>query len=75
MVCIPLTVRHHATQRKWAADHRNWMQSKWNQVMFTYKSRLSLECDTRYVLVWTATAGSDVVQSGRPIFDDFSQHL
>ncbi|GFU67932.1 hypothetical protein TNCV_1364761 [Trichonephila clavipes] len=24
---------------------------------------------------WTATAGSDVVQSGRPIFDDFSQHL
>ncbi|GFU73009.1 hypothetical protein TNCV_4637431 [Trichonephila clavipes] len=33
-------------------------------------------------LVWwvereerTATAGSDVVQSGRPIFDDFFQHL
>ncbi|GFV87737.1 hypothetical protein TNCV_780191 [Trichonephila clavipes] len=23
----------------------------------------------------TATAGSDVVQSGRPIFDDFCQHL
>ncbi|GFW71497.1 hypothetical protein TNCV_3460231 [Trichonephila clavipes] len=23
----------------------------------------------------TATAGSNVVQSGRPIFDDFSQHL
>ncbi|GFX30538.1 hypothetical protein TNCV_3461891 [Trichonephila clavipes] len=27
------------------------------------------------VLSWTATAGSDVVQSGRPIFDDFFQHL
>ncbi|GFV39881.1 hypothetical protein TNCV_1850191 [Trichonephila clavipes] len=26
-------------------------------------------------LVRTATAGSDVVQSGRPIFDDFFQHL
>ncbi|GFU70101.1 putative RNA-directed DNA polymerase from transposon BS [Trichonephila clavipes] len=26
-------------------------------------------------LKWTATAGSDVVQSGRPIFDDFFQHL
>ncbi|GFW68806.1 hypothetical protein TNCV_3640201 [Trichonephila clavipes] len=26
-------------------------------------------------LGWTATAGSDVVQSGRPIFDDFFQHL
>ncbi|GFU60258.1 hypothetical protein TNCV_4249571 [Trichonephila clavipes] len=25
--------------------------------------------------VETATAGSDVVQSGRPIFDDFFQHL
>ncbi|GFT11386.1 hypothetical protein TNCV_1144521 [Trichonephila clavipes] len=25
--------------------------------------------------VLTATAGSDVVQSGRPIFDDFFQHL
>ncbi|GFW61463.1 hypothetical protein TNCV_347111 [Trichonephila clavipes] len=24
---------------------------------------------------WTATAGSDIVQSGRPIFDDFFQHL
>ncbi|GFS90499.1 hypothetical protein TNCV_4097031 [Trichonephila clavipes] len=23
----------------------------------------------------TATAGSDVVQSGRPMFDDFFQHL
>ncbi|GFV68303.1 hypothetical protein TNCV_2203341 [Trichonephila clavipes] len=26
-------------------------------------------------LVKTATAGSDVVQSGRPMFDDFFQHL
>ncbi|GFS62572.1 hypothetical protein TNCV_1263251 [Trichonephila clavipes] len=26
-------------------------------------------------LIWTATAGSDVVQSGRPIFDGFFQHL
>ncbi|GFU44529.1 hypothetical protein TNCV_1506441 [Trichonephila clavipes] len=25
--------------------------------------------------VRTATAGSDVVQSGRPVFDDFFQHL
>ncbi|GFW63350.1 hypothetical protein TNCV_400161 [Trichonephila clavipes] len=27
------------------------------------------------VVVRTTTAGSDVVQSGRPIFDDFFQHL
>ncbi|GFU59881.1 hypothetical protein TNCV_4726481 [Trichonephila clavipes] len=26
-------------------------------------------------LGWTSTAGSNVVQSGRPIFDDFFQHL
>ncbi|GFW78645.1 hypothetical protein TNCV_4260681 [Trichonephila clavipes] len=30
---------------------------------------------TRYNFLRTATAGSDVVQSGRPIFDDFFQHL
>ncbi|GFU56780.1 hypothetical protein TNCV_4041821 [Trichonephila clavipes] len=29
----------------------------------------------KYRIYWTATAGSDVVQSGRPIFDDFFQHL
>ncbi|GFU79876.1 hypothetical protein TNCV_577561 [Trichonephila clavipes] len=29
-----------------------------------------------FAVKWTtATAGSDVVQSGRPIFDDFFQHL
>ncbi|GFY20759.1 hypothetical protein TNCV_1119931 [Trichonephila clavipes] len=34
--------------------------------------------ETQYSPVYvvrTATAGSDVVQSGRPIFDDFFQHL
>ncbi|GFW71587.1 hypothetical protein TNCV_2548011 [Trichonephila clavipes] len=36
-------------------------------------------CRPRYLIMIkikrTATAGSDVVQSGRPIFDDFFQHL
>ncbi|GFX93549.1 hypothetical protein TNCV_1094891 [Trichonephila clavipes] len=32
------------------------------------------QCNARVVHM-TATAGSDVVQSGRPIFDDFFQHL
>ncbi|GFW29587.1 hypothetical protein TNCV_435451 [Trichonephila clavipes] len=31
--------------------------------------------DTSSQVFMTATAGSDVVQSGRPIFDDFFQHL
>ncbi|GFU89094.1 hypothetical protein TNCV_2895421 [Trichonephila clavipes] len=32
-------------------------------------------CCAEISLGRTATAGSDVVQSGRPIFDDFFQHL
>ncbi|GFX20490.1 hypothetical protein TNCV_3488471 [Trichonephila clavipes] len=32
------------------------------------------ECE-RSKEIRTATAGSDLVQSGRPIFDDFFQHL
>ncbi|GFV20689.1 uncharacterized protein TNCV_777341 [Trichonephila clavipes] len=32
-------------------------------------------CAIKNLLKKTATAGSDVVQSGRPIFDDFFQHL
>ncbi|GFV82000.1 HTH_Tnp_Tc3_2 domain-containing protein [Trichonephila clavipes] len=90
MVCIPLTPRHRAARRRWAAEHRDWKQHDWSQELFTDEYRFSLECDTRRVLVWrdmgtrnnpafvrerTATAGSDVVQSGSPIFDDFFQHL
>ncbi|GFT05385.1 transposable element Tcb2 transposase [Trichonephila clavipes] len=52
MVCIPLTPRHRATRRRWAAEHRDWEQHDWSQVLFTDESRFSLECDTRRVLVW-----------------------
>ncbi|GFW26898.1 transposable element Tcb2 transposase [Trichonephila clavipes] len=52
MVCIPLTSRHHAARRRWAAEHRDWEQHDWSQVLFTDESRFSLECDTRRVLVW-----------------------
>ncbi|GFV47506.1 hypothetical protein TNCV_904671 [Trichonephila clavipes] len=38
-------------------------------------SRMLDEHLTDDVVRRTATAGSDVVQSGRPIFDDFFQHL
>ncbi|GFW32335.1 hypothetical protein TNCV_674941 [Trichonephila clavipes] len=37
--------------------------------------RRPLPPNTLRVRTETATAGSDVVQSGRPIFDDFFQHL
>ncbi|GFU90452.1 transposable element Tcb2 transposase [Trichonephila clavipes] len=52
MVCILLTPRHRATRRRWAAEHRDWKQHDWSQVLFTDESRFSLECDTRRVLVW-----------------------
>ncbi|GFV00552.1 hypothetical protein TNCV_3645301 [Trichonephila clavipes] len=51
--------------------------------MFTYKNRHILEQEMYNIPIeeyrkeegMTATAGSDVVQSGRPIFDYFFQHL
>ncbi|GFW54508.1 HTH_Tnp_Tc3_2 domain-containing protein [Trichonephila clavipes] len=52
MVCIPLTPRHRAARRRWAAEHRDWEQHDWSQMLFTDESRFSLECDTRRVLVW-----------------------
>ncbi|GFT97952.1 hypothetical protein TNCV_2168401 [Trichonephila clavipes] len=42
------------------------------------RNKLFFSSPTKYTIEpsWpTATAGSDVVQSGRPIFDDFFQHL
>ncbi|GFV25264.1 transposable element Tcb2 transposase [Trichonephila clavipes] len=52
MVCIPLTPRHRAARRRWAAEHRDWEQHDSSQVLFTNESRFSLECDTRRVLIW-----------------------
>ncbi|GFU83213.1 transposable element Tcb2 transposase [Trichonephila clavipes] len=52
MVCIPLTPRHRAARRRWAAENRDWEQHDWSQVVFTDESRFSLECGTRRVLVW-----------------------
>ncbi|GFX22174.1 transposable element Tc1 transposase [Trichonephila clavipes] len=52
MVCIPLTPRHRVARRRWAAEHRDWEQHDWSQVLFTDESRFCLECDTRPVLVW-----------------------
>ncbi|GFW18629.1 hypothetical protein TNCV_1222901 [Trichonephila clavipes] len=47
--------------------------------LFKSKDLIPYSSNTRGAAVaqWsrTATAGSDVVQSGRPIFDDFFQHL
>ncbi|GFT02740.1 transposable element Tcb2 transposase [Trichonephila clavipes] len=50
MVGIPLTPRHRATRRRWAAEHRDWEQHDWSQVLFTDESRSSLWIQS--FLVW-----------------------
>ena len=52
MICIPLISCHCAARRRWAAGHRDWKKHYWSQVLFTDESRISLESDTRSVLVW-----------------------
>ncbi|GFW20159.1 hypothetical protein TNCV_2321001 [Trichonephila clavipes] len=49
------------------------MITKWMCVTFETPGTTSRTDHVRKCL--TATADSDVVQSGRPIFDDFFQHL
>ncbi|GFU03026.1 hypothetical protein TNCV_2457251 [Trichonephila clavipes] len=57
------------------STHRYWSTNRWLET-----TELD-DCDkwTKQTLISpfpkTVTAGSDVVQSGRPIFDDFFQHL
>ncbi|GFY33834.1 HTH_Tnp_Tc3_2 domain-containing protein [Trichonephila clavipes] len=41
MVCIPLTPHHRAARRRWAAEHRDWEQHDWSQVLFTNESQFS----------------------------------
>ncbi|GFX43427.1 hypothetical protein TNCV_4874471 [Trichonephila clavipes] len=45
-----LTARHRAAWRKWVAEHRDWIQSDWSQVLFKDEYRFSLKCNTRRVL-------------------------
>ncbi|GFS83882.1 uncharacterized protein TNCV_2363211 [Trichonephila clavipes] len=59
------------------SDKDQWLNSTIKQNSFCVKCRFegvtySIFKETSK---GTATAGSDVVQSGRPIFDDFFQHL
>ncbi|GFW82614.1 hypothetical protein TNCV_3491861 [Trichonephila clavipes] len=41
----------------------------------SFTKTITQKSDVKSEYYKTATAGSDVVQSGRPIFDDFFQHL
>ncbi|GFV53114.1 hypothetical protein TNCV_881031 [Trichonephila clavipes] len=46
-----------------------------NSEVIGHERLFSSRAEVGNLWTWTATAGSDVVQSGRPIFDDFFQYL
>lgn len=35
----------------WAAEHRDWIQQDWKEIMFTEKSLFNLDYDSRFALV------------------------
>ncbi|GFW75902.1 transposable element Tcb2 transposase [Trichonephila clavipes] len=87
---LPLTPIYRRFRLEWCRARGNCTAVEWNQVVFSDESRFFLSSDDNRVrasilpLLYsntplpplvTATAGSDVIQSGRPIFDDFFQHL
>ncbi|GFX68593.1 hypothetical protein TNCV_1800061 [Trichonephila clavipes] len=67
-------LNNHAQPRRFPdMDLRTVLQSRCpNRNAYSTKNNCYF---FRVMCFWTATAGSDVVQSGRPIFDDFFQHL
>ncbi|GFX23144.1 hypothetical protein TNCV_2933081 [Trichonephila clavipes] len=43
MVSIPFTARHRVARRKSTAEHQNWMQNDWSQVLYTDEPQFRLE--------------------------------
>ncbi|GFS77224.1 hypothetical protein TNCV_3758131 [Trichonephila clavipes] len=70
MQCRDLGVQLHSTC---STAHFAMYNCSLGKFKFELASRHKLRI--RHVWNGTATAGSDVVQSGRPIFDDIFQHL
>ncbi|GFU79956.1 hypothetical protein TNCV_578361 [Trichonephila clavipes] len=56
----------------WCGSLERWVSAQVSSTSLEDGSKL---CGSSPKALVTATAGSDVVQSGRPIFDDFFQHL
>ncbi|GFT32444.1 hypothetical protein TNCV_4484501 [Trichonephila clavipes] len=68
MPCSELKPKPTLSKSDGHIHHADWADDLLYSVTSIYYS-FSLK------LQMTVTAGSDVVQSGRPIFDDFFQHL
>ncbi|UYV60616.1 hypothetical protein LAZ67_1001671, partial [Cordylochernes scorpioides] len=52
MVCIPLTSAHRRARLNWCLEHHAWTHDQWANVLFSDKSRFSLNTDFRRVFIW-----------------------
>ncbi|GFV13744.1 transposable element Tcb2 transposase [Trichonephila clavipes] len=50
--CVPLTPAHRRRRSLWFREHRNWRDNEWGRVLFTDKSRFSLNSDSHRILIW-----------------------
>ncbi|GFV38941.1 HTH_Tnp_Tc3_2 domain-containing protein [Trichonephila clavipes] len=52
--CVPLTATHYRLRLTWSSEHALWTPQQWSFVMFSDKSRFSLQSDSRRTLIWRA---------------------
>ncbi|GFS47674.1 transposable element Tcb1 transposase [Trichonephila clavipes] len=52
--CVPLTATHCRLRLNWSKEHALWTPEQWSCVMFSDKSRFSLQSDSRQTLIWRA---------------------
>ncbi|GFY15151.1 transposable element Tcb1 transposase [Trichonephila clavipes] len=52
--CVPLTATHCRLRLTWSREHALWTPQQWSCVMFSDKSRFSLQSDSRRTLIWRA---------------------
>ncbi|GBM64168.1 Transposable element Tcb2 transposase [Araneus ventricosus] len=51
-VCVPLTSTNMRVRLAWCREHRDWSMDQWATVLFTDKSRFSLNTDSRLTFIW-----------------------
>ncbi|KFM60078.1 Transposable element Tc1 transposase, partial [Stegodyphus mimosarum] len=72
--CVPLTETHCRLRLAWSREHVLWTPQQWACVMFSDKSRFSLQSDSCRTALWTATVGlCDVfrrVQAARDLHNE-----
>ncbi|GFV27771.1 transposable element Tcb2 transposase [Trichonephila clavipes] len=54
VTCVPLTATHCCLRLTWSIEHALWTPQQWSCVMFSDKSRSSLQSDSRRTLIWRA---------------------